>query len=72
MFPVFKKTLLPIVKKEQSIEISLNRQVTEIDDIDGSIYQLINSLDGITSIDEIAVALQTPIEEVSEDRKSVV
>ena len=66
MFPVFKKTLLPIVKKEQSIEISLNRQVTEIDDIDGSIYQLINSLDGITSIDEIAVALQTPIEEVSD------
>lgn len=66
MRPAFKKTLRPIIKKGQVIEINFHGIATEIDDPDGKIYELLELLDGSISPSEIALKLNLPFEDIEE------
>ncbi|WP_316568623.1 ThiF family adenylyltransferase [Neobacillus sp. YIM B06451] len=66
MRPAFKKTLRPIIRKGQVIEINYHGTATEIDDPDGNIYELLELLDGSRSISEIANHLNLPIEDIED------
>jgi molybdopterin-synthase adenylyltransferase len=66
MLPAFKKTLRPIIRKGQVIEINYHGVATEIDDPDGNIFELLELLDGSLSTGEIALKLNLPLEDIEE------
>ncbi|NHM33983.1 ThiF family adenylyltransferase [Neobacillus terrae] len=71
MGKAFKKTLRPIIKKDDSIEIHFNGTATTLDDPGGTVFEMLELLDGSISPEEIALKLDIPLYEVEEAIESL-